>query len=109
RDGEEQVRIGTSAGDLYAEALVGFLVDQGIGLREAEPVAIEAMRALGDFIFNGIKERAIVGGPCGGRDALDAERKGFVGLEILDLEGELAISGRIECESEEMVVVGDGR
>ena len=35
-------------------------------------MAIEPVRALGGFVFDGVEERAIVGGPGSAGDALDS-------------------------------------
>src|SRR5258706_7634736 len=64
-DREQKKRAAARAFDIEAETLIGFFVKQRIGLGGAENVAIEAVRALGGFVFNGIEKRAIVGGPRG--------------------------------------------
>jgi hypothetical protein len=70
-------------------------------------VAIEAVGALGDLIFDDIKEGEIVGGPGGAGDAFDADREELVGVEILDFEDELAETGVIRGIGEEAIVVAD--
>ena len=72
RDEEE---IGAAAGALNidAEALVFFLEKENIGKVGAEDVAIQAMRALGDFIFDDVEESKTVGSPGGAGDAFNVE------------------------------------
>ena len=104
---EEQIRAAAAAFDVNAEALVFFLVEEGVRARGAEDVAIELVGALGDFVFDDVEEGAVVGGPGGGGDALDAEREEFVGEEILDFEGVLAEAGGVRGVGEEVIVVAD--
>src|SRR5208283_1979486 len=78
----------------------------------AEDMAIEAVGALGNFVFDNIEESEIVGGPGGAGDALDTQGEEFVGeefvgVEILDFENELAETGVVRGIGEEMIVVTD--
>ena len=100
--GEKQIGAAAGAFDLDAEALVGFFVDEHGRAQSSQGVAIEAMRALGGFVFDGVEKRAIVGSPGGAGDALDASGERFVGAEILDLQRVLAKAGDVERVSEEM-------
>ena len=104
---EEKVSAAAGALDINAEALVFFLVEEGVGDAGAEDVAIEAVGTLGDLVFDDVEEGEIVGGPGGAGDALDAERKEFVGFEILDFEDELAEAGVVRGIGEEAIVVAD--
>jgi len=70
-------------------------------------MAIEAVGALGNFVFDDVEEGEIVGGPGGAGDALEAEREEFVGVEILDFEDELAETGVVRGIGEETIVVAD--
>src|SRR6267154_2325346 len=71
-DCEQKKRAAAGAFDVEAETLVGFFVEQRVGLGRAKNVTIEAVRALGGFVFDRVEERAIVGGPRGAGDALDS-------------------------------------
>jgi len=105
---EEEIGAAAGAFDINAEALVFFLVEEGVGDAGAEDMAIEAVGALGNFVFDDIEESEIVGGPDGAGDALDAEGEEFVGLQILDFENELAETGVVRGIGEETIVVTDG-
>jgi len=65
------------------------------------------VRALGDFIFDDIKERAIIGSPGGAGDTLDVEGEHRGICEILDFEGVLAEAGGVRGVGEEGIVVAD--
>jgi hypothetical protein len=104
---EEKVRAAAGAFDINAEALVLFLVEEGVGDAGAEDMAIEAVGALGNFVFDDVEECEIVGGPGGAGDTLDAEGEEFVGLQILDFEDELAETGVVRGIGEETIVVTD--
>ena len=107
--GSREKQEGAAAGafDLDAEALVAFFVEERVGLGEFSGVTIEAVGALGGFVFHGVEERAIVGGPGGAGDALDAFGKRFAGAEILDLQRVLAEAGGVERVGQQVIVVAD--
>jgi len=105
---EEKVSAAAGALDINAEALVFFLVEKGDGQAGAEDVAIEAVRTLGDLVFDDVEESEIVGGPGGAGDTIDAEGQEFVGVEILDFENELAEAGVVCGIGKESIVVADG-
>ena len=107
-DGEEQISAGAGARDFDAKALVEFVIDQGVGFRCAESMAKEAVGVLRGRVFDGIEERAIVSGPGGAGDSLDARWQRFVFGKVFDLDCVLAIAVSVEREGEEMVLVGDG-
>jgi len=71
-DCEQKKCAAARAFDVESETLVGFFVEQRIGLGRAKNVTIEAVRALGGFVFYGVEECAIVGGPRGAGNALDS-------------------------------------
>ena len=104
---EEEVGPTAAALDINAEALVVFFEEKRVGAVGIKDVAEELVGALGDFVFDDIEEGAIVGGPGGGGDTLDAEGEEFVGAEILDFEGVLAEAGGVGGVGEEVVVVTD--
>jgi hypothetical protein len=104
---EEEVSATSGALDINAEALVFFLVEEGVGEAGAEDMTIETVGALGDLVFNDVEEGEIIGGPGGAGDALDAEGKEFMGMEILDFEDELAEAGVVRGIGEEAIVVAD--
>ena len=70
---EEEIGAAAAAFDINAETLVFLLVEKRVRAGGAEDVAKELMGALGNFVFDDIEEGAIVGGPGGGGDTLDAE------------------------------------
>jgi len=104
---EEDVGAAAAALDVDAETLVFFFEEQRIGPVGAEDVAIELVRAFGDFVFDDVEEGAIVGGPCGAGDALDAERKHGGVFEIFDFESVLAEADGVRGVGEEEIVVAD--
>ena len=69
---------------------------------------IEAVGALGDFVFDCVEERLVVRGPSGAGDALGLEEEQRIGGEIFDFESELAETGDIGGIGEQLVVVADG-
>ena len=71
----------------------------------AERVALELELALLLFVFDGVEERAIVGGPDDGADALDFSGESFAGFEILDVQGVLAEAGGVGGVGEPAAVV----
>src|SRR5882762_5450775 len=71
-DCEQKKCTAARAFDIEAKMLVGFFVEQRVGLGCAENMAIEAIGALRGFVFDGVEEAAIVGGPGGTGDALDS-------------------------------------
>ena len=106
-DGEQKKGTAAGALDLDAKAFVDFFVEQVVGFGRVQRVAIEAVRALGGLVFDGVEERAIVGGPGGAGDALDALGKCVAGAQILDLQRVLAEAGGVERVGEKMIVVAD--
>ncbi len=61
---EDQVLAVASAACSYIEALVGFFVEERVfGVWRPKRVPVEAVMALLDFVFDGVEEGAIVGGP----------------------------------------------
>ena len=72
-----------------------------------ERVAPELELALLLFVFDGVEERGIVGGPGDGADALDFAGEGFAGFEILDVQRVLAEAGGVGGVGEPAAVVGD--
>src|SRR5437867_9362092 len=72
RDGEENKMLAARAFDFQAKPLIGFLVEQGIRLRGPDRMAVQPLRALGNFILDGVEERAVVSRPGYARDALDS-------------------------------------
>jgi hypothetical protein len=81
-DGEEEKGAAASALDVEAKALVALFVEQSIRLGCAEEVTVEAVGALGGFVFDGVEERAIVGGPGGAGDTLDSNGESLAGGQI---------------------------
>ncbi len=104
---EEDVGAAAATLDVNAEAFVFFFVEERVGAVGAEDVAIDLVRALGDFIFDDIKEGAIVGSPGGAGDTLDVEGEHGGIREILDFEGVLAEAGGVRGVGEEGIVVAD--
>src|SRR5580700_9521881 len=102
---QNQKSAAATAFNFYAEALVFFLQQKRIGLVGAEDVAVKLIRALGGLVFDGVKERAIVGRPGGAGGAFDALRKRFAGSQILDLQRVLAKAGYVGRVSQQFVVV----
>jgi hypothetical protein len=70
-------------------------------------VAPELELALLLFVFDGVEERGVVGGPSNGSDALDLAGKGFARREVPDVEGVLAEARGVGCVGEPAAVVGD--
>ena len=93
--------------DLEAKALIGFIVEKEIRGSGAENVTVKAMGALGEFVFEGVEECAIVGGPGDAGDALEGFRKDRVGLEVFHEERELAVAGGVCGISEITIVFAD--
>src|SRR5713226_1540811 len=108
-DGEEQEAAAAGAFDVQAKALVGFFVEQRIGLVVVEGMAIEAVGALGGFVFDSVEERAIVGGPGRTGDALDALGGDFAGAQVLDLQRVLPEAGSVERIGEQEIVVAHSK
>src|SRR5713226_2311593 len=84
-DGEEKKSAAAGAFNVEAETFVRLFVEQRVGLGCTEDVAIEAVRALGSFVFDGAEERAVVGGPGGASYALDSNGKRLASVQIFDL------------------------
>ena len=106
-DGEEKVGTTARALDVDAEAFIGFFEEERVGLGGTEDVAIEAVGALGDFVFDCVEESLAVGGPSSARGAFDFEGKEHVGGEILDLKCVLAEAGNVGGIGEKSVVIAD--
>jgi len=104
---EEDVGAAAAALDVDAEALVFFFVEEGVRAVGADDVEKELVGAFGGFVFDYVKERAIVGGPGGGGNALDAEREHCRVVEILDFEGVLAETGGVRGVGEKGIAVAD--
>src|SRR5713226_5173429 len=81
-DGEEKKSAAAGAFDIQAETFVRLFVEQGVGLVRAKNVAIKAVGAFGGFVFDGVEEGAIVGGPGGASYALDSNGKRLASVEI---------------------------
>src|SRR6266404_2879227 len=107
--GDREQKKGAAAGafDIEAKTLVGFFVEQRVGLGCAENVAIEAVGALRGFVFDGVEEAAIIGGPGGAGDTLDSDWERFAAVQILDLQRVLAEAGGVERIGEQAIVVAD--
>ena len=56
RDGEKKKIFAARALDFDAKPLIGFFVEQGIRFRGADRVAVQPVRALGGFIFDGVEK-----------------------------------------------------
>jgi len=104
---EEDIGAAAAALDIDAEALVFLFVEEGVGTVGADDMEKELMGAFGGFVFNDVEESAIVRGPGGRGDALDAERKLGGVVEILDFEGVLAEAGGVGGVGEQGIVVAD--
>jgi len=104
---EENVGTAPAALDVDAEALVFFFVEKRVGAVGAEDVAEESVGALGDFVFDDVEEGAVVGGPGGAGDALDAEREHRGVIQISDFERVLAEASGVRGVGEEGIVVAD--
>src|ERR1700687_2067365 len=102
--GRYQKKIIAAAGarDRDAEALIFFVVQKSVrgcfGLRGAsfdgtQQKAEELIGTFGDWIFDGVEEVAIVGGPGGAGDALAAAREGGAGARSFYVRGVVAASG----------------
>ncbi len=82
--------------DLDAEALVALFVEKIVGFGRVQRVAIEAVGALSGLVLHGVKKRAVVGGPGGAGDTLDAPGKRFTGAQVFDLQRVLTEPGGVE-------------
>src|SRR5882724_10544969 len=60
---------------------------------------------LGDFVFGDEEESFIIGGPSNLINALEFFRHQFTGAKIFDLQGVLAITGRVGGEGQEVVII----
>jgi hypothetical protein len=58
-------------------------------------MSIQAIRALGAFVFDGIEQRLMIGSPGDTRNSLEAPGKRFAGAKILQVKRVLTESGRI--------------
>src|SRR5712692_10528176 len=72
RDGQEEKS--TAAGTFQSDSkpLVGLLIQKLVRFCGAQNVPIEPVRALRRFLFDGVEESAIVGGPGHTGDAFEA-------------------------------------
>ncbi len=103
---EEFAVAGAAGADV--EALVVVLVDEHVvRVGRAARVTPELELALLLFVFDGVEERGVVGGPDDRAHALDFSREGFAGFEILDVERVLAEAGGVYGVGEPASVVGD--
>src|SRR5258706_15683346 len=68
---------------------------------------IEPVRALRCFVLYGVEQRAIVGGPGGTRDALEALGESGPGTQIFDLQHVLAETRSIGRIGEQVVLLAD--
>jgi hypothetical protein len=71
---EEEIGAAAGALDVNAKTLVFFLVEENVGEVRAKDVTIEAVRTLGNFVFDDVEESKTVSGPGGAGNAFDAER-----------------------------------
>jgi len=104
-DVQQNKHTAARAFDIDAKTLVALFIEQSVWRRAAEHMPMEPVRALRDFVFDGVKERAIVGGPGRAGDALDLKRKRFAAQQILDLQRVLAESGGIQRIGQQGIVV----
>ena len=58
-------------------------------------MSIQAIRALGEFVFDGIEQGLIIGSPGDSSDSLEAPGKRFACPKVLQVKRILAESGRI--------------
>jgi hypothetical protein len=63
--------------------------------------------ALGGRVLGGVEERAVVGAPLHRGDALGAVGQQPAGAEVLDVQPELAVAGRVGGVGEQVAVVAD--
>src|SRR5260370_3817807 len=103
-NGEEQEATAAGAFDVEAKALVGFFVEQRIGPAATHDVAIEAVGALGGFVFDSVEERAVVGRPGGTGDGLDANGQRLASAQIFVLQRVLPEAGSVEGIGEDEIV-----
>src|SRR6266568_8029427 len=62
-DGKKHESAAARAFDFQAKPLVSLLVEEGILFGRAQNMSVQPVRALGGFILDDVKQRAIVGGP----------------------------------------------
>src|SRR5215831_20893303 len=76
-DDQEQPAAAARAFDIHSEALVGFFVEQdvGVGRGIGKSMTVEAVRALGERVFDDVEEVAAVGRPGYRGYAFGAEGK----------------------------------
>src|ERR1700730_988361 len=95
-----------AAGTLYfeSEALVGFFIEQRMRLGSAQDVPVKPVGALGDFVLDGVEERAIVRGPGSAGDPLDALGQDLARAQVFHLQRVLTEPGGVDRVGEEMIV-----
>src|SRR6266852_1798827 len=70
-------------------------------------MAIETIGALRGFIFDGVEEGAVVGGPGGAGDAFEPFGQKGASAQVFDVQRVLAKTGRVGRVSEKTVVVAN--
>jgi len=79
----------------------------GVGLGGIQFVAEEFVGTLGDFVFDGVEQRFVVGCPRDAGGAFDAFGKRVGVAEIFDLKRVLTKAGGVEGIGEEFVVIAE--
>ncbi len=101
---QQKKRAAASALNFNAKALVGLFINQCIGPRRANNVAIEPVGAFRSRVFDGIKKRPAIGRPNRARNALHRFRINLPTPQVFDVQRILPESGGVERIGKQQVV-----
>src|SRR6266851_1619523 len=90
-----------------SKPLVGLFIEQGIRFCGAQNMPIEPVRALRDFVFDGVEQRAIVGSPGDAGDTFESLGKSSSGAQVFDLKQVLAEAGGVGRIRKQVIVFAD--
>src|ERR1700674_954048 len=107
RDSEKKKGPAAATFHFDAETCVGLFIEQDIRLRGAHDMPVETIRALRSFVFDRIKERAIVRGPSDTRNSLDALWESITRGESLHMQCVLTVPSGVDRIGEELIVFAD--
>ena len=107
RGGQKEKSAAACALHFDSKTLIALLEQQGVRFSGTQNMPIEPVRTFRGFVFDGIEEGTIVGGPGNTGDALDTLGKDGPGAQIFHLERELAESRGIGRISEQAIIFTD--